>query len=107
MVLKSASIALVDLRQFGGELLNHKEGLLPQAGGINTSSPRTARLSMRLHQFTDEAPTSPAPEDGDEIDAMGAELVRTLHSIAGRLQQFITLLDEDERSRQPAAPLSC
>lgn len=57
---------------------------------------------MRLHQFADERAKTPKAED--DIDAMGAELVRTLHSIAGRLQQFIDLLDEDERSRQAAAP---
>ncbi len=57
---------------------------------------------MRLHQFTNQTP--PPDAEDDDIDTMGAELVRTLHSIAGRLQQFISLLDEDERSRQPAAP---
>lgn len=59
---------------------------------------------MRLHQFTNDVPPSPAPEDDDEIDATGAELVRSLRIIAGRLQQFIEMMDEDERSRQAAAP---
>lgn len=57
---------------------------------------------MRLHQFTNQ--TQPPDAKGDEIDTMGAELVRTLHSIAGRLQQFIALLDEDKRSRHAPAP---
>lgn len=57
---------------------------------------------MRLHQFTNQTP--PPETEGDEIDAVGEQLVRSLRSIAGRLQQFINLLDEEERSRQaPAA----
>jgi hypothetical protein len=47
---------------------------------------------MRLHQFTDESAKTPKAED--DIDAMGEQLVHSLRSIAGRLQQFIALLDE-------------
>lgn len=55
---------------------------------------------MRLHQFTNETP----PEAEDEIDALGADLLRSLRSIAGRLEQFVKLLDEEQSADPQSRP---
>lgn len=53
---------------------------------------------MRLYQLTNQPP--PTETEADEIDAMGADLLRSLRTIAGRLEQFVTLLDQ-EHSADP------
>lgn len=51
---------------------------------------------MRLYQFTDQTPPTPEVEDDAEFEAMGNQLIRSLRSIAGRLEQFVLMLDEED-----------